>query len=1744
MIRIEKGKGKKMRRIRKLKKSIKGISPIISTLLLIAIAVVASLVVYLWVMGYLGSKTSTAGDSIMIPSFTSTNGYLTVYVQNTGQGIVHLTQSGSVYANTTMAQITLENGTASKPSYAIPTGLTVGVVTNYPAVQNDQVTIKVVTAEGTFIQVSGTVQGAAPATSISVASTTGTSQTAGTQFSVTVTAKYASGSVDTAYTGTVHFTSTDAQAGLPANYQFTAGDAGVHTFSVTLKTAGTQSVTVTDTSNKISGSQSISVSPGAAVSVSVSPSTDTVTAGATVPYAATAKDTYGNTLPPTTTATWGPPSAGSWNGATLSATLTTQVQGTFTITATVGSASGTAQLTVNSGSAVSFTVSGFPSPVTAGATGNSVTVTAKDQQGNVATGYTGTVKITSSDGQAVLPANYQFTTADAGVHAFPVTLKTAGTQTITATDTVTSSITGTQTGIAVNPASGASFSVSGFPNPTTAGTAGTVTVTALDQYGNVATGYTGTVQITSSDPQAVLPANAGLTNGVGTFSVTLKTAGTQTITATDTVTSSMTGSQTGIGVNPSSAVTFGFSSVGAQAAGTSFTVTITAKDAYGNTATSYAGAAMLTDLNGPISPASATFAAGVWTGPVTVTGAMAEDALIATDSVSSSIAGESGLFTVNPGPLASFTFGSINSPQTAGTAFSVTITAVDQYGNIETGYAGPATLTDTSGSVYTTAPGTTTTGAFANGAWTGSVTVTKATTSDVITATDSATKMAGSSQSFTVNSLATPSGFSFSTIASPQTAGTAFSVTITAVDQYGNTVPGYTGTAKLTDTSASISPTSATFAAGVWTGSVTVTKATTSDVITATDSTNDLTGSSSPFAVGPGALASFTFGTISSPQVAGTSFTVTVTAFDKYGNVEANYAGPATLTDISGSISPTSTGAFTAGVWTGSVTVTKTNTADVITATDASSGMTGSSNSFAVNSAALASFTISTIPNPVTAGKSFSVTISAFDQYGNLLTSYSGATLSDLSGSGSLSPTTTGAFTAGAWTGSLTLTKAYTNDVITVTDSASGINVKSNQFNVVAGSIDHFVFNTIGQQTAGTAFTVTITAEDSSGNTVTNYAGSAGFTDLSGTITLKSTGVFTNGVLQASVAITKAYTSDVITATDTSTGATGKSNTFNVVAAPPTQLVYTAGTSQSITTSTVSSVITVQLEDASGNPATETSSVTVNLATSTTTGTFWSNSGGTTKITSVTIAAGLSTASFYYSDTAAGSPVLTASSTGLTSATTTFTISADKLVFIEGATQTLATGQTSTAIMIAQETPTGGSDYNIFSTTTIQLTTTSAGGEFVSTPGGSKITSVTVGALSYESSTFYYVDSVVGTPTLTASAGGFTPGTTMFTIYAPTLSSFKITATSYNVAVGTSFSITITAIDQQGNTMTSYTGTNTLSASLGAISPTSTGAFTNGVWTGSVSLNTAGSVTISTSGGGATGTSSTFTVYTPTLTSFSFSTIGSPKTAGTTFSITITAKDQYGNTLTSYGGTAALTETGGGAGGTVSPASVTFTNGVYTGNVYVTKSGSSVTITATSGSVSTASGSTFTVNMGTPVSITVSPATDTVTAGNTVTYTATGTDAYGNTGSETTSVTWSISSGAGGSWNNNVYTSATAGTWTVTATYSTSVKGTASLTVNAGSLAQYVFGTISSPQTSGVAFTVTITQEDASGNIVTTQGATPVLEVSRGTVTSTNWTFSNGVWTGQVTVTQTPARTVYLYVNGYQNNNNSNTFTA
>ena len=75
-----------------------------------------------------------------------------------------------------------------------------------------------------------------------------------------------------------------------------------------------------------------------------------------------------------------------------------------------------------------------------------------------------------------------------------------------------------------------------------------VTVTALDASDNTVASYSGTVHLTSSDPQAVLSPDTTLANGKQDFLVTLENTGSQTITATDTVRATIRGNSNSIEV--------------------------------------------------------------------------------------------------------------------------------------------------------------------------------------------------------------------------------------------------------------------------------------------------------------------------------------------------------------------------------------------------------------------------------------------------------------------------------------------------------------------------------------------------------------------------------------------------------------------------------------------------------------------------------------------------------------------------------------------------------------------------------------------------------------------------------------------------------------------------------------------------------------------------------------------------------------------------------------------------------------------------------------------------------------------------------------------------------------------------------------------------------------------------------------------------------------------------------------------
>jgi hypothetical protein len=411
---------------------------------------------------------------------------------------------------------TMETGIRTRAGTTNYTGSRMG---DYSGIGIDPSNTTTFWAENEFINNSGAGSWATGIASFTLATSNAathfsvsapSSSTAGSAFTITVTALTGSNAVATGYTGTVHFTSSDGQAVLPANYTFTATDAGVHTFTngVTLKTAGSQAVTATDTvTSTITGSASVSVSPAAASQLVFGQQPTNTVANATISPAPTVKveDAFGNLETGDNTDAVTMAIGTNPAGGTLSGTLTVTASGGvatfsnlsinnigngYTLVATSGSLTSATSNAFNITATVPthFSVTG-PSSSTAGAA-FTITVTALDANNQVVTSYTGTVHFTSSDGQASLPSDYTFTSTDSGVHTFTngVTLKTAGSQSVTATDTATSSITGSVS-VSVSPAAASKLVFGQQPTNTRVGStiSPAPTVQVQDAFGNLET---------------------------------------------------------------------------------------------------------------------------------------------------------------------------------------------------------------------------------------------------------------------------------------------------------------------------------------------------------------------------------------------------------------------------------------------------------------------------------------------------------------------------------------------------------------------------------------------------------------------------------------------------------------------------------------------------------------------------------------------------------------------------------------------------------------------------------------------------------------------------------------------------------------------------------------------------------------------------------------------------------------------------------------------------------------------------------------------------------------------------------------------------------------------------------------------------------------------------------------------------------------------------------------------------------
>ena len=416
------------------------------------------------------ASAQSAGSSFVIPSLTAADQFKNIVTTYSGAKTISYSGPTGEASYTTGVVFTSGQSTTSLATTLKKAETT--TLTADDGTINGPASSSLTVNAGAFSKLQLLVPGetAAPGTTTGKAGSP-SSQAVGVAFNVTVKAVDANWN-PVSSTDAVAITSSDGGASLPANANLVAG---VQTFSVTLNTAGSQTVTATDATDggkSPNTSPSIIVTPGAFTKLQI--------------------------LLPGETAAPGTPS-----GKT-----------------------------------------GSPTAQTAG-TSFSVTVNAVDANWNVVSSVTDVVAITSTDTYATLPSNAALVS---GTKTFSVTLKTAGTATVTATDITDGGKTpNISPSVTVNAGSftklqllvpgesavpGSPTGKTGTPASTTEGASFSVTVKSVDANWNPVTS-TDVVEITSSDGTATLPANAALIAGVQTFNVTLNTAGSQTVTASD-----------------------------------------------------------------------------------------------------------------------------------------------------------------------------------------------------------------------------------------------------------------------------------------------------------------------------------------------------------------------------------------------------------------------------------------------------------------------------------------------------------------------------------------------------------------------------------------------------------------------------------------------------------------------------------------------------------------------------------------------------------------------------------------------------------------------------------------------------------------------------------------------------------------------------------------------------------------------------------------------------------------------------------------------------------------------------------------------------------------------------------------------------------------------------------------------------------------------------------------------------------
>ena len=1395
-----------------------------------------------------------------------------------------------------------------------------------------------------------------------------------------------------------------------------------------------------------------------------------------------------------------------------------------------------------------FTVQ--PSNTVAGtAISPAVQVTALDAAGNLVPTFIGTVTVAlgNNPGGSTLGGT---TTVGAvgGVATFStLTLdKTSPGYWFTATATGLSTATSTSFSITAGGATELVFGTQ--PSTTIAGHQITpaVKVRALDALGNLVPTFTGTVNVALGNN----PGGATLSGttpvaaigGVATFtdlSVNKAAAG-YTLTASATGFAPVT--STAFDVTPGTATQLVFTvqpSNTVAGAAIAPAVQVTALDAANNIVPTFTGNVTIVLGNNPGGSTLGGTTAVAAVGGVAVFSTLTLDKtstgywLTATATGLSTATSNS--FNITAGSATQLVFATQPSTTIAGHQITpaVKVRAVDALGNLVPGFTGNVSI------AIAVNPGGGTLGGTTPVAAVGGV----ATFTDlIINKTGAGYALSASASGFTaVTSTAfditpgTATQLVFSVQPSNTVAGAAITpaVQVTALDAAGNLVPTFAGNIAIalgnnpggstlggTTTVAAVSGV-ATFA------TLTLDKTSNGYWLTATATGLSSTTSSS-FNITAGTVNQLSFGTEPATTVAGRQITpaVKVRALDSLGNLVSSYTGNVAVTignnPGGGVLSGTTPLAAVGGIATfPDLIINKVGSGYTLTAAAAGFAPV-TSTAFDITPGTATQLVFSIQPSNTVAGAAISpVQVSALDAAGNLTPTFTGSVtiaLGNNPGGSTLGGTTTVAAVGGVATFS-TLTLDKESNGYWLTASATGLSTAtSSSFNITAGTPTQLVFGTEPSTTiAGHQITpaVKVRALDVLGNLVPTYTGTVnvalganpGGATLGGTTPVTAVG----GVATfLDLSVNKAATGYTLTASATGF-APVTSTAFDVTPGTATQLVFTVQPSNTVAGAAISPAVQVSALDAAGNLApTFTGSVTVVLA---------NNPGGSTLggTTTVVAVGGVATFSTLTLDKTSTGYWLTASSTGLSTATSSsFNIgagSATQLAFGTEPSTTVAGHQITPAVKVRALDALGNLVPTFTGTVNVALANNPSG----ATLSGTTPVAAVAGVATF---TDLSVNKTAAGYTLSATATGFAPVTSSaFDITTGTATQLTFSVQPSNTVAGVAISpaVQVSALDAANNLVSSFGGTVTIviannpgGSTLGG---TTAVAAVNGVATfGSLSLDKTsnGYWFTATATGLSAATSVSFNVTAGAAAQLVFGTEPSSTVAGhqITPAVKVRALDALGNLVSGFTGSVSLALANNPGGGTLSGTiPVAAVSGVATfTDLSINRTGLSYTLTASATGLSpvTSTGFDITPGAATQLAFTVQPSTTVAGAAISPAVQVSALDAAGNlTPSFTGSIAVTLGNNPGGSTLGGTTTVAAVngvasfgdlnlnksanGYWLTATATSLSTATSASFNVTSAPATQIVFSTQPGTIVAGHQFSpaVKVRAFDAFGNVAT-----------------------------------------------------------